>query len=215
MTHHGTGNLAPFYKFFETYGSERLDGLNESHFAGLTPAEKQEAWNYLKDGFESSDERISGLYKLDPSSAVILFKEALKKPIETSPYAASREAIEESRLMLLKFVNSVEPNKQYVDAMTEFARSEFENVRFMFAKSAPTHQVTPEVLTALKGMIFTETEQLPLSAAITKYMIIHGMDFDARDPLYKSIYLSLRSDDPKAKMAAMKQLDERQPPDYV
>jgi hypothetical protein len=99
--------------------------------------------------------------------------------------------------------------------MTEFASSEFENVRFLFAKAAPTHQVTPEVVAALKGMIFTETEQLPLSAAISKYMVIHGMDFDARDPLYKSIYMSLRSDDPKTKMAGMKRLEERQAPDYA
>lgn len=215
MTHRATGNLGPFYQFFEAYGSERLDGLNEGHFAGLTTAEKEEAWNYLKDGFERSDERISGMYKLDPSSAVALFKEVLKKPMESSPYAASREAIEENRLLLLKFVNSVEPEQQYVDAMTEFSRSEFENVRFLFAKAAPIYQVTRGVVAALKGMIFTETEQLPLSAAITKYMVIHGMDFDARDPLYKSIYLSLRSDDPGTKMAAMKRLENHQAPDYA
>lgn len=215
MTRQATGNLGPFYQFFETYGSARLDGLNESHFSGLTSVEKDEAWNYLRDGFENSDERISGMYRLDPSRAVALFKEALEKPISSSPYAASREAIEESRLMLHNFVNSLEPDKRYVDAMTEFSRSEFENVRFLFAKAAPIYQVSPAVVTALKGMIFTETEQLPLSAAITKYMAIHGTDFDARDPLYKAIYLSLRSDDPKTKMAAMKRLEERQAPDYA
>ncbi|MEJ7805226.1 MAG: hypothetical protein WKG03_04820 [Telluria sp.] len=215
MTNQATGNLGPFYQFFETYGSERLNGLNESHFTGLTTAEKEEAWNYLKDRFESSDERISGMYKLDPSRALVLFKEALKKPIESSPYAASREAIEECRIMLLRFVYSIEPDKQYVDAMTVFAHSEFENVRFLFAKAAPIYQVTPEVVAALKGMIFTETEQLPLSAAISKYMVIHGMDFNARDPLYKSIYMSLRSDDPKTKMAAMRRLEESYAPDYT
>lgn len=49
---------------------------------------------------------------------LMLIKEALKKPIEPSPYAASREASEECRLMLLNFVNSIEPDKQYVEAMT-------------------------------------------------------------------------------------------------
>ena len=215
MTPHDTGNLAPFYRFFETYGSERLDGLNDSHFAGLTTSEKEEAWNYLKDRFESSEERISGMYKLDPSRAVMLFKDALKNPVESSPYAASREAIEECRLMLLRFVNSIEPARQYVDAMTEFARSEFENVRFLFANAAPIYQVTPEVVAALKSMIFAETERLPLSAAISKYMAIHGMDFDLWDPHYNSIYMSLRSDDPETKMAAMKRLEESQAPDFV
>ena len=215
MTHNATGNLAPFYQFFDTYGSERLNGLNESHFAGLSAAEKEEAWNYLKQGFETSDERISGLYKLDPSRSVALFKEALKQPMEASPFAASREAIESSRLFLLKFVYSNERDRQYVDAMTKFAGSEFENVRTLFANAAPIHQVTPELVAALKGMIFTETERIPLSAAITKFMVIHGMDFDAQDPLYKKIYMSLRSDDTKTKMAAMKQVEERQAADYA
>lgn len=61
MTQRATGNLSSFYQFFETSGSERLNGLNESHFAGLNAAEKEEAWNHLKDGFESSDERITGM----------------------------------------------------------------------------------------------------------------------------------------------------------
>lgn len=209
MTHDDTGENAPFYQFFETYGSERLNGLNESHFAALSAAEKEDAWNYLRPGFETSDERISGLYQLDSSRAVALFKEALKQPMASSPYAASREAIQSSRLLLLKFVHSVERDTQYVDAMTEFAGSEFENVRTLFANAAPTHQVTPELVAALKGMIFTETERIALSAAITKLMAIHGMDFDAQDPVYKQIYMSLRSDDPKTKMVAMKQLEER------
>lgn len=215
MTHNATGNLAPFYQFFDTYGSERLNGLNENHFAGLSAADKEEAWNYLKQGFETSDERISGLYKLDPSRAVALFKEALKQPMEASPYAASREAIELSRLFLLKFVYSVERDRHYVDAMTKFAGSEFENVRTLFANAAPIYQVTPELVAALKGMIFTETERIPLSAAITKFMVIHGMDFDAQDPVYKKICMSLRSDDPKTKMAGMRQMEERQAPDYA
>lgn len=215
MTYNATGSLGPFYQFFDTYGSERLNGLNDAHFAGLNAAEKEEAWNYLKQGFETSDERISGLYKLDPSRAVALFKEALKQPMETSKYAASREAIESSRLFLLKFVYSVEQDKQYVVAMTQFAGSQFENVRALFANAAPIHNVTPELVAALKGMIFTETERIPLSAAITKLMVIHGMDFDAENPVYKSIYMSLRSDDPKAKMAGMKRLEEHQAPDYA
>ena len=215
MTSHATGNLAPFYQFFETYGSERLNGLNDSHFQGLSAAEREEAWNFLKDRFEVSDERISGLYRLDPDRAVALFKEALKQPVEPSPYAASRESREMCRLLLLRFVNSVEPDKQYVDAMTQFASSEFEDVRAQFAASVPIYQVTQQAVDALKGMIFTETERIPLASAITQYMVIHGMDFVMDDPLYNSIYMALRSDDPQKKMAAMKRLEDHHLPDYA
>lgn len=47
-------------------------------------------------------------------------------------------------------------------------------------------------------MIFTETEQVPLSAAISKHMLIHGLDFNSRDQPNKSVYMALRSDDPKS-----------------
>lgn len=215
MTSYSKGNLAPFYQFFETYGSHRLDGLNDSHFQGLSDAEREEAWNFLKDRFEASDERISGLYKLDPSRAVALFKEALNHPIEPSPYAASRESREMCRLLLLRFVNNVEPDRKYVDAMTEFAGSEFEDVRAQFAMSVPIYHVTRQAVDALKGMIFTETKQIPLAAAIAQFMVIHGMDFDMEDTLYNSIYMALRSNDPSAKKAAIKRLEDSHLPDYA
>ena len=213
MTHAASGNLGPFYRFFHTYGSERLNGLNASHFAGLSAAEKEEAWNYLKQDFASSDERIAGLYLLDPCGAVALFKEALTQPMEMPPYAASREAMESSRLFLLTFVHSVEHDKQYVDAMAGFAGSAYENVRTLFANAAPIHQATPALVAALKEMILTETERIPLSAAITKFMVIHGMAFDAHDPAYKKIYMSLRADDLTTRMACVRLLEERQAPD--
>lgn len=215
MTSHAAANLAPFYRFFETYGSERLNGLNESHFQGLSDAEREEAWRFLEDGFEKSEERIAGLYKLDARRAVALFKKALQLHVEPSPYAASRESQEMCRLLLLRFVNSVEPDRKYVDAMTQFANSEFKNVRAQFAMSVPVSHVTPEAVDALKGMIFTETERIPLASAITKYMVIHGMDFDMEDPMYNSIYMALRSDDPKAKIAAFKSLEDNQSPGYA
>jgi hypothetical protein len=67
--------------------------------------------------------------------------------------------------------------------------------------------VTPEALEALKGMVFTETERIPRTSAITKLMVIYGLDFDMDDPFYKSIYLSLRSDNPKEKLSAMRRLE--------
>lgn len=104
----------------------------------------------MKQGFEGSDERISGLYKLDAARAVELFKQALKKPKETSPFAASREEIESNRIFLLRCVYSIERNPLYSKAIAALAASEVKNVRALFATSVPSRQVAPEVLTALK-----------------------------------------------------------------
>jgi hypothetical protein len=207
--------LAPIYGFFEKYGTERLNGLDPSYFLVLNASEKEEAWNFLSDRFASSTDTISGLYYLDEKRAVAAFKKEIEVPIVASPYSAQRKYREECRLLMLQYINNVEPGEKYVAAMNEFAGSEFEEVRTMFAQSVPIHRVTRGAVDALKGMIFTETEVTPLAAAITKFMVIHGMDFDRKNPLYKSIYMSLRSDNPKEKLAAMKRLEERQPPDYI
>lgn len=207
--------LAPIFGFFEKTGTERLHGLDPSYFVGLNESEKNEAWNFLSDRFALSTDTISGLYYLDPIRAVTAFKNEIEAPIATSLYPAERKYIEECRLLMLRYINSVEPDGKYVAAMNEFAASEFKQVRSLFAQSVPIHKVTQAAVDALKGMIFTETEEAPLAAAILKFMAIHGMDFDRNDPVYKIIYRSLSSDDHKEKLAAIKRLEERQRPDYL
>jgi hypothetical protein len=215
MTFTSNPKLALIYGFFEKTGTERLQGLDPSYFVGLNEEEKEEAWNFLSDRFASSTDTISGLYYLDQKRAVAAFKVEIEVPIAPSPYPDQRESREECRLLMLQYINSVEPDEKYVAAINEFARSEFKQVRTLFAKSVPIHKVTEGAVEALKGIIFTETEVAPLSAAITKFMVIHGMDFDRKDPLYKSIYMSLRSDNLKEKLAAMKRLEDGQRPDYA
>lgn len=192
------------YGFFETYGTERLNGLNERYFFGLNENEKEEAWNFLKDGFYLSSERITGLCVLDKTRAVDLFKKAVSLPLDSSPFPAEQRASESNRLLMLRYISSVEHDEKYVDAIGEFATSQFPTIRAEFAQSLPTRQLVRSAVDALKGMIFTETERVPLTSAITKFMAIHGMDYDMNDPLYKSIYLLLRSEDPKEKAFGMR-----------
>lgn len=207
--------LEKFYAFFETFGTERLNGLDESYFAGLTANEKEEAWNYLLDGFSLSSERIIGLYNLDKFRAVPVFKEAISLPMARSPYPAEQQSIELNRLLMLTYIYSVEPDAKYISAMCEFAKSEFGDVRAQFAQSLPIHRLTPGAVEALKGVVFTETETIPLSSAVMKLMVIHGLDFDRKSPVYKAIYQSLSSDDTNQKLAGMRRLEQNQLPDYV
>jgi hypothetical protein len=204
-----------FLDFFSMHNKERLEGPSESYFVALSDSEKEEAWKFLQDGFESSAELITGLYNLDRARAAPLFKEAIEAPMKSSPYPAEQKAIETNRLLMLRYINSVEPDEKYIAAMCEFSNSQFGDVRTEFAQSLSVHQITPEAVDALKGIIFTETETIPLTSAITKLMVIHGMEFDRKSSVYKSLYMSLRSADPKEKMAAMGRLERNRSPDYI
>ena len=78
----------------------------------------------------------------------------------------------------------------------------------------PTKKTTHDAVEALKAMIFTEVERVALTSAITKLMLIHGMEFDRSDPLYKSLYAALNSDDPQKKVAALNKLEKIGRPIY-
>ncbi len=207
--------LSRFYAFFEKFGTERLNGLDSSYFEDLTPAEKAEAWAYLKDGFELSDERIRGMYLLDPAGAVELFLKAVQTPIEDSPYPAKRQAAEQSRVLMLRCIAAQQPSAESLNKLASCANSEFPKVRSSVMQSLPTKQITPEAVEAIKSVVFTEVDEIALTTAITKLMAIHGMEFNARDPIYKSIYVGLSSDEVANKKRAMKRLEELGAPDYL
>jgi hypothetical protein len=207
--------LARFYRFFETYGAERLNGLDESYFVGLNEFDKEEAWNFLLQGESLSEERINGLYLLNDVRAVDLFKEILASPIKDSPYSAQRQFFEYQRLTLLGYVNNADPSTKNIVEMTKYSDSEFPKIRAKFAQVLPLRKIAPCSVDALKKMIFTEVERIPLAAAITKFMAIHGMDYEIDDPVYNSIYISLRSGGSEEKLSAMKRLEMIWKPDYL
>jgi hypothetical protein len=204
--------LARIYRFFETYGRERLDGLDESYFAELSQPEKKEAWNFLDAGIPSSYEHIKGLYLLDRDRAIQRFSKALALPIEQSQYPSEREQLESSRLLMLSYVNCVEHDPKILKEMTEFAKSEFSDIRGQLARALPVQNIIPEAVKALKTMILTETNIGSRAAAITKFMSIHGLKFKLKDPVYDATYLALRSDDPEEKLSAINKLEKTRQP---
>jgi len=210
-----SAEFAKFHGFFDKAGTERLSGLDENYFETMSEADRQEAWDFLLPKFARSSDAISGLYLLDPVGAVALFKAEIAPPILPTPYPSLRRTRESNRLLMLKLIIKVYPDPVYIDAMTAFANSEFDEIRGEFAQSLLISPITRGAVDALKRMIFTEVETIPLSSAITKLMVIHGMDFDRRDPVYKSIFVALMSDNPDNKLAAMARLEQRQVPDYL
>lgn len=208
-------SLLRFYAFFDKGGMERLNGLDRSYFVGTSEADRQEAWDFLINDFARSPDAITGLYLLDRVKAVALFKAEIDAPMPASPYAATRRQLESNRMLILRYIQKVDPNPIYIEAMTEGSSSEFEEIRGEFAEAVPIAPVLRGTVDALKRMIFTETDSIPMTSAITKLMVLHGLDFDRHDPVYKSIFTALRSDDPDDKIAGIARLEQRYTPDYL
>ena len=206
--------LADLAAFFQSYGTERLDGLDASYFVDLNTQEKEEAWEFLKAGFWSSSERIKGLYILNRHRALALFKATLAQSMADSPYPSARKEIESSRLMMLEYVCETESDRNHIESVTMFAKSQFESVRTQFAQNVPAQKIT-SVTNALQTMILTETESIPRSSAIRKLMAIHGIDFKINDPAYKSIFLSLWTGNLAEKLATIKNLETMSKASYI
>ena len=203
--------LSRLYQFFNTYGPERMSGLDRSYFAEMTAAERAEAWDFLMAGFPDSVDNITGLYLLDKMRAIEQFKVALDRPAPASEFPAERRETEINRLLMLRYVTNTDPDPRYIAMLADFARSEFEDVRAQFAQSLSIKNATTDNVNALKGMIFTETERLPLASAILALMDLHGVSSDPDDPEHRAIYMSLRSNAPDEKRAGMHRLDTVRP----
>jgi len=207
--------LARLHAFFESTGSERMQGLDETYFIGMNESEKRKVWDFLKDRFDRSSDRIVGLYLLGPLQAVELFKKAVASPIPETPYAATRRDLEGNRILMLRKIVEIEPLPEYLEAINEFSYSQFTGVRAAFARAVPKDKVTPNAIRGLKSMIFTDTEMLPLGTAIRKLMLLHGVHYDPDDPVYRSTLRSLMSQDVEEKRIGMQRLQAIRAPDYI
>lgn len=202
-----TSGLARFYAFFETWGKERLDGLDASHFRNLTDSEKEEAWHFLEKNLAFSVESTCGLYLINPERAVEKFKEQVQMPLAENVYPAERRAQEENRTLMLHFIFSRGPAPEYVEILNGFASSEFEEIRAKFSDYLPSTGASNRSLALLKEIIFTETNRIARSCAIRKFLAIYGYNFEVGDEHRRVLYQALASGNEGEKSAAIQQIE--------
>jgi hypothetical protein len=70
-----------FLDFFSRRDKERLDGLNEGYFAGMTPDERNRAFEYLLRLVDAGGgaESVHGLFIADWERATTVLKQLLKQ----------------------------------------------------------------------------------------------------------------------------------------
>jgi hypothetical protein len=176
-----------FLDFFSTANKERLDGLNETHFAGMSPEERSMAFDYLlkKVLNGGSRESTDGLFVADAARAAPIIRQLLDagKLRESAEIAAAWNLyqIKPDTSLLPVFIRSMSSTDKYNRANAAFY--------------VPADALTLELDTALKGMIRTEVETLPLVNAINKLLKCHGITRESvsKDD-FSAFYRGLRSD---------------------
>jgi hypothetical protein len=212
--------ISPAYKhflsFFKLTQRERLDGLDASYFSELTPEEKCNAFEYLKDKFDISTESIRGLYLCDPERAIVLFKETTKPPLKPRKNSWENEAVFMGRVMMSGYICNVEPTKENIDYLADFEIfDKDEDIRNTLYKLIPSSPTTEKALSLLKKAIFFESERLTSASSIMTLMSIYGLLFDMNDENYKKIYQGLRSEDVKLKQVTIEKLEKYYAPTYA
>lgn len=188
-----------FLDFFSMHNKERLDGLNEIYFNPMTPDERKMAFNYLLKKVEAggTEESVNGLFLADEEQARI----EVKKLLENKTLRADAQVSAAWNL----YRTTADSNllKFFINAIL----NSDENIRAKAAYYIPAEK-NPEVTSALKGMIRTETDLLASINAANKILECYGISRDSvSKEEFSKLYKGLRSDEPNVRENTLRKLD--------
>jgi hypothetical protein len=189
-----------FLDFFSRRDKERLDGLNEGYFSGMTPNERNQAFEYLRRLVEAGGgrESIHGLFIADWERATTVLTRLLKE----------HRFQGEAEVIAAWNVYRVERDRSLLEIFIRAMSSDDKRVRQAAAYYVPADTVTLELLAALKHMIRVETDRLAAIHAVNALLACYDVSKESIGAKpYREIYLGLRAADSTAKEAAFRQLD--------
>lgn len=189
-----------FLDFFSMYNRERLDGLNETYFAPMTAEERSKAFDHLLEMTRrgGSDESVKGLFLAGAERAVPVVRKLLEDGVlnDDAALAAAWELYRR------------QPDPVLIDVFRRLMSSPDRTLRSRAAFYVPADVSNEALLDALRGMIRTETETLPLFNVTNKLPECYGItEGSIPEPQYLRLYHGLRGDDLKTKEATFKDLD--------
>ena len=189
-----------FLDFFTTANKARLDGLDETDFNGMSPEERSKAFDYLLERVLNggSRESVGGLFVADRARAIPIVRQLLD----------SGKLREDAEISAAWELYQILPDSSLMPVFIKLMSSANQTSRSNAAFYAPADVFTPELDAALKCMIRTETETLPLVNAINKLLECHGITRESvSKEEFSKFYLGLRSDDLADKEQTFRQLD--------
>jgi hypothetical protein len=189
-----------FLDFFSMHNKERLDGLSESYFEPMTKDERARAFDYLYKLVEAggTEESVHGLFRADRERAIepvggLLAKGVLRDDAAIAAATNLYKSAGDASLLATFIKNFANPKDE---------------LRGKAAYYAPADAPTPELLSALKGMVITETDRLAMIHATNKLLECYGVTRETVDKEeFSRLYKGLRSDDLRVKESTFKVLD--------
>ena len=170
------------------FNKERLDGLNEMHFSGMTQQERTMAFNYLLEGFKNggSEETVNGIFTAD-------FERALAPVTHLMETGALNE---EAHLAAASNIFQITRDNKLLPIFIRFMANPDERLRGTAARCVPSSIFCEELRLALESMIRIETDNLAHIHAVNKLLLYHDVSEESVGKRkYLSIYRNLRSGD--------------------
>jgi hypothetical protein len=190
-----------FLEFFSMHNKERLDGLDESYFVGMTQVEKDMAFSYLLNKITAggTEESVHGIFLANKERASPILKELLKN-------GGLRDDAEIAAAWNLYRIS---PDSTLVSVFIRLMSSEDRRIRAKAAYYIPSNGFDPNVILALQGMIRTETDMLASINATNKLLECYGITRESvQKEEFSRFYRGLRSEDANLREITFKQLDK-------
>ncbi len=177
-----------FLDYFSMFNKERLDGLSEMHFSGMTQQERAMAFNYLLEGVEKggSEETANVSFTSD-------FARALAPVTHLMETGALNE---EAHLAAASNIFQITRDRKLLPVFMRFLSNPDERLRGTAARCVPSSIFCEKLRLALESMIRTETDNLAHIHAVNKLLLYHDVSEESVGKRkYLSIYRNLRSKD--------------------
>lgn len=183
------------------HNKERLDGLDESYFADMTQEERAMAFAYLLKKVEAggTEESVHGLFLADKERAISVLKEFLK-----------RNALRgDAEIAAAWNLYRACPDSALTPIFIRSMSSQDRRIRAKAAYYIPSDLRDSDVISALQGMVRTETDMLASINATNKLLECYGITRESvTKEEFSRLYRGLRSNDVELKERTFKQLNK-------
>lgn len=189
-----------FLDFFSMHNKERLDGLSECYFTDMTLEERGRAFEYLLNRVKTggTDESVNGLFLADSERASSLVKKFLEDGVLR----------EDAALAAAWNLYRLNPDASLLQIFVQLMSSSDEDVRAKAAYFVPSDNGSAELISTLKSMVRTETDDLAAINATNKLLQCYGITRDSVEKKrFSELYRGLRSEDPGEIERTFRQLD--------
>lgn len=189
-----------FMEYFLAHNKERLDGLDESHFAPMNQEERARAFDYLLKMAEAGgdEESVHGLFLADIDRA----SSAVGELLENGKLHSDGEVAAAWNLYRLR------PDPALLTIFIRAMSNSDKRIRAKAAYFVPSDTLVPSLISALKGMVRTETDTLAQINATNKLLQCYGINRESVEKeVFSRFYRGLRSEKLSGKEMIFAQLE--------